>query len=289
MASASTPLSKAVALKAFGHKSAVGPRTVAVVAVVAVLFPLAWVIRVAARPTEAYVRNPNGIGGGFTLGNFASAWREGLLGPALLHTLYTVPLGAVLATVVAAFAGYGFAKLRVPFRRFLLGFVIMAIAIPIPSIIIPLFNEGLDIGYTNNYIGLSIVCAALYGSWGTFFLYGQYKGLPDALIDSAHMDGAHELGIFFRIAVPLVAPSIATVLALNFILQWSNILLQLVLLPTSTKQTMMVSVSALGGQYTSATPIVAAGYLEAAAPLLLIYALSQRFIRRGMFAGALNE
>jgi ABC-type glycerol-3-phosphate transport system permease component len=66
-------------------------------------------------------------------------------------------------------------------------------------------------------------------------------------------------------------------------------LLQLVLLPSNSKQTIMVTVSAFGGQYTAGTPIVAAGYLEAAAPLVLIYALSQRYIRRGMFAGALNE
>jgi multiple sugar transport system permease protein len=190
---------------------------------------------------------------------------------------------------VAALAGYGFAKLRVPARGFFLGFVIAAIAVPAPAIIIPLFNQGITLGYTNSYIGLSIVFAALYSPWGTYFLYGQYRGLPDALIDSAHIDGAGEGYVFARVALPLVAPSVATVLAINFILQWSNILIQLVLLPDATKQTIIVSAADFGGQYTAGTPIVAAGFLEAAAPLVLIYALSQPFIRRGLLAGGVNE
>ena len=159
----------------------------------AVLFPLAWVIRVASRPTVAFTRNPNGIGGGFTLENFASAWREGSWALPPPH-LYTVPLG-------------GSGHRRRCLRRLRLRQATCAVSPvparlchfghrhPVPSIIIPLFNEGLDVGYTNNYIGLSIVFAALYGSWDTFFLYGQYKSVPDALIDSAHIDGARELRI----------------------------------------------------------------------------------------------
>lgn len=272
-----------------GWSAPPGARLSVAVAVISIAFPLAWVLRVATKTAEAYTRYPDGIGGAVTFSNFVNAWHEGSLGPALAHTLYSVPLGAVMATAVAAPAGFAFAKLEVPLAKVLFGCVVAAIAVPLPAIIIPLFNEGLRWHYTNSYVGLAVVFAALYSPWATYFLYSTYRGLPDALVECARLDGAGNLGVFLRVAVPLSAPALATVFAFNFLAQWSNILLQLVLLPSPGRQTMLLSVSAFSGQYGTGAPVVAAGYLEAALPLIVLYSLLQKFVIRGIYGGALKE
>ena len=93
-----------------------GARIVMGVAVIAVLFPLAWVLRVATKTEEGFISDPASLGGGFTLDNFGAAWDAVDLGGAIADSLSITLPGAALATIVGLLGGYAFAKLPVPFR-----------------------------------------------------------------------------------------------------------------------------------------------------------------------------
>jgi ABC-type glycerol-3-phosphate transport system permease component len=266
----------------------VGRRLVVAIAVLTVVFPLGWVVRLATRPEESYLADPSGLGGGFTFQNFSEAWTTGDLGQTTLNTLRVVPAGALLATLVAVLAGFSFAKLNPPAKNLLIAFVVLAIAVPLPAIIIPLFEQGLRWHFTNSYLGLVLVFGALFAPWGTYFFYSYFHSVPDGLIDSARVDGATELRLFTRIALPLAKPAIATVLVINVLAQWSNLLLALVMLPDPEKQTVIVSIALYSGQYRTGGPVMAAGMLIAALPMILLFAAGQRYMRAGAFAGAVK-
>gem|GEM_PF-55700 len=263
-------------------------RAVACLALLAVAFPILWVTRLAFKPPEDYIGAPGSLAGGWTLSNFSDAWTIGHLGDGLLNSLLIVPLGAFIATAVGALAAFALAKLRMPGRRLVLPLIVALVAIPLTAIAIPLFDQGLQVGYTDSRLGLSLVYGALFASWGTLFMYSYFQSLPDELIDSARVDGANLLQMFLRIGLPLGAPAIATVFVMDVLVQWNELIIALVSLPDESKQTVTVAVATFSTQFRSGGPLTAAGVLIAALPVILVYFVGQRFIRAETLGGAIK-
>jgi ABC-type glycerol-3-phosphate transport system permease component len=257
--------------------------------VLAAIFPLAWVIRVAVKPPANFIGDPTGLGGGFTLQNFSDAINSAGLRSGILNSLEIVPAGALGATALASVGGFALAQLDIPFRRLWLALIGAAIAVPLPAIIISLFDQGLSFGYTDSRPGLSLVYAGIFSAWGTYFMYSYYSSLPQALLDSARVDGANDLQTLLRVAIPLAKPAIATVLVINVFIQWSDLILALVMLPESSMQTATVKVALYSTQYRSGGPAQAAALLVASVPVFATYFAGQRFIRAGTFAGGVKE
>lgn len=255
-------------------------------AIAVVLFPLLWVIRLAVRPYSAYSSHPDGLGGGLTLTNFTDVWQSGAFASAFLNTAMVALPGALIATAVAALAGYALAKMQVPGRRAVLTLIVLCIAVPIPAIIIPLFSQGLSLGYFDSPLGLGVVYGGLFASWGTYFLYSFCRTVPDALLDAARVESATELQTFVRVGLPLLRPAVVAVLVINLLIQWSELFLALVLLPDH--HTLMVTVATYSGQYQTPGTLVAAATVLAVAPIAIVYFVGQRFIRPDAFAGAMK-
>jgi ABC-type sugar transport system permease subunit len=271
------------------RRLAVGLRTAIIIAaVLAVFLPLAWDIRMAVKPEDEWLLNQSSVGGGWTLENFGLAWKYGHLGPDILNSIRIVPLGALIATVSSTLAGFALAKLRTPGRRIVLVALTLAIFVPLPAIVIPIFNQALSLGYANNQVALSVIYGALLSSWGALFMYATFRDLPEELLDSARVDGASVLQMFLKIALPLAKPAVVAVLVLNLLALWNELILALVLLPDPAKQTLTVSIATFSTQYVKGGPVAAAAALIAMFPIVVIYAVGQRFIRADIFAGAVK-
>jgi ABC-type glycerol-3-phosphate transport system permease component len=271
-----------------GH---VHPRIAAAVMAVAglsVVVPLLWVVRVALKPPEDHIGNPASLGGGWTLGNFADAWGTGGLGEALWNSLRIVSLGALVATALATLAAFALAKLRFPGKRLVWACVLATLTLPLAALVIPLFDEGLRIGYVDSRLGLSLVYGAIFAPWATVFLHSYFQALPDELLESAQIDGAGVLRAFVSIAVPLAAPAIGTVLVLNVFLQWSELILALVMLPGEGKQTVTVAIANFSSQFRTGGPLTAAGMILAALPIIVVFLVGQRWLRADVFSGAVK-
>lgn len=274
------------------RSAAAAPRRLSIalmaIASLAVVLPLLWVVRVALKPRPDYINDPGTLGGGWTLENFSLAWSEGGIGDALLNSLRVVPLGAVIATVLATLAGYGLAKLRFPGGRLVWVLAVATLTLPLAALVIPLFDEGLRLGYVDSRIGLSAIYGTLFAPWGTLFLHSYFKRLPAELLESAAIDGAGPFRAFWLIAVPLAVPAIATVLIINVFLQWSELILALVMLPDTSKQTVTVAIAQFSTQFRTGGPLTAAGMIIAAAPVVAVFLAGQRFLRSGVLSGAVK-
>jgi ABC-type glycerol-3-phosphate transport system permease component len=119
-------------------------------------------------------------------------------------------------------------------------------------------------------------------------MFAYYRSLPDELIESAQIDGARLHSILLRIALPLAAPAIATVFVINVFIQWSELILALVMLPDSDKQTVTAAVAQFSTQFRTGGPLTAAGMILTAAPILLVFLVAQRWLRQGVFAGGVK-
>jgi ABC-type glycerol-3-phosphate transport system permease component len=260
-----------------------------VCALAAVILPLLWTLRVSLKPLDAYTRSPSGLGGGLTLHNFTEAWTFGQLGEGFKNSFLIVPAAAVLATCVATLAGFALSKLQVPARKLVGATVVLGIGVPIPAIALPLFDQNLRLGLVDWRLGLVLVYGAIFAPWGTLFMSAYFGSLPGSLIESARLDGATTFGVFRRIAVPLAIPAIVSVFAVDFFIMWAELLLALMLLPGESKKTVEIALAAFSTQYQTGGPTAAAAALMAAGPVFLIFAMSQRFLTRGLLAGAVKH
>ncbi|GAB3597474.1 carbohydrate ABC transporter permease [Microbacterium tumbae] len=253
-----------------------------------VVFPLVWVIRLSFRPRDAYLADPSGVGGGFTLENFIGAWQNGL-GLGMLNSIIVIPLGAAIATVLATACGFALAKMRVPLRRLIMGVLACTFAVPVTSLAVPLFDQALQFGYLGTYTGLSLVYAALFTGWGTLFMTAYYQGFPDELLEASAVDGAGPLRSFVSIVLPLGAPALVTVFVMNFFMMWSDIIIALVMMPASASQTIAAVVASMPSARESNATTSAAAAVIMLIPVLVLFLASQRWLRSEVLAGAVKS
>ena len=253
------------------------------------LVPLVFVLRIATESSLAYALDPGGFFAPITLVNFGRAWRIGNLGRGFVNSLEIVPAAALLATAVATLAGFALAKLQVPVRRFVLTLLVVAICVPVPAIVFPLFIDGLSHGYTNSKPGLSVVYASVTLAWGTWYLYSYFQSMPDSLLESARVDGAPIWRIFLHVALPIGMPAIGTLFVFNVFFLWSDLLLAVVMLLSPNDQTVTVGTALLDSQITLDAPLKAAGVLIAVAPNAILFLAAQRVLRKNVLSGASKE
>lgn len=197
-----------------------------------------------------------------------------------------VALGALIIIVaVSSAAGFAFAKLT--FRGstvFLLG-IVAAMMIPLQSIIIPEYVNLAQLGLLSDRLGAILVYAAVGIPFATFLMTTYYRGLPDDIIEAAVIDGLSYRGVFFRLGLPLAMPAIVTVIVLQFVQIWGDLLIGLLFLQNTDQRTITVGLGVLSSGRTTDIPVLMAGALVSALPAVIVYLVFQRFLIRGLTAG----
>ena len=220
-----------------------------------------------------------------TLSNFVDA---------LTHPTFAIPSGyvnsllvAVPATLapllVAALAGYAFARFSFPIRDYLFLTIVLLMAVPQQMVAIPLFRLMLNINLVDNHLGLILLHSAWALPWIILFMRNFIGALPIEVEEAAKVDGASDLQIFFRIVLPMALPALAAVAVLQFMWVWNDFFFALILIldPNKFLATQLVPNLAAGERITDWGLLSAASILVLLVPLLL-YFLLQRYYIRGM-------
>jgi raffinose/stachyose/melibiose transport system permease protein len=155
--------------------------------------------------------------------------------------------------------------------------------------IVPLFLLLTRLDMTSTYQGAILVYAGLVTPFSVYLLTNFFRSISREIIEAALMDGASTLGILLRIMLPLSAPALITLIIVNALWVWNDLLIALVLLPQDSMRTLMVGITVFGSRYNSDVPVAMAGMLLASAPMIVLYLLGQRYFIRGLVAGAVKE
>lgn len=200
-----------------------------------------------------------------------------------------VAAGCALVTVaLCTFAGYAFAKKRFPGREFLFAALITIMLVPGIIFMVPQYRLVLKFGWINTYTAMILPHTA--NIFGLFLLRQHIRALPDSLLEAARVDGASELGTFFRVVVPLSVPVMVTLFLLTFVGQWSNFLWQLIVnTPDSRYLTLPVGLSLFQGQYQTEWEKMMAGACFSILPIAILFSVAQRFFIQGLTAGSVKE
>lgn len=194
----------------------------------------------------------------------------------------------ILVMAVAPLLGYVFGRLHFPGRRFLFFFVLALIALPGWPVIIGLFPMMSRLRLLDTKFGLILLLFTYRIPFEMWFMTGYFRQVPAEIEDAARVDGCTRLQALFRIVVFMVQPGIIAVSIISFLHSWNFFLIPLVMAYTLKSKPLTVTITEFVGQYFVQWDLMSAATIIAIVPPLIIVLLFQRYIVRGLSAGAIK-
>jgi multiple sugar transport system permease protein len=275
--------------------------TIAMLAVLAYfLLPLFWLLVASTKSTQDLF---NSFGLWFShapqlLANVRATFTQddGVFGRWLLNTVMYAGVSALGAALLAAAAGYGFAKYRFRGHGAAFNLVLGAIMIPTTALAIPTYLLFAKAGLVNT--PWAVILPSLISPFGLYLMriYAE-DAVPDSLIEAARMDGAGELRIFCTIALRLLAPGLVTVILFTLVATWNNYFLPLIMLNDPSLYPITVGLSSWAdqaqnggaGSSSDMLALVVTGSLISIIPLVLAFLLLQRYWQSGLATGGVKQ
>ncbi|MER5681750.1 MULTISPECIES: carbohydrate ABC transporter permease [Streptomyces] len=263
------------------------------VSVLYTLLPVLWLVLASTKNRDAlFSSNVLSLSDFSFVRNLTDlfAMDGGLYGRWYGNSLLYAVLGAALGALVSIACGYAFDKYRFAHKEKLFGLVLAAVMVPQTVLALPLYLMASAAGLVNTFWAVFI--PVLFNPFGVYLgrIFSQGY-VPDEVLEAARMDGAGELAAYFRVALRMLGPGLVTVFLFQLTAIWNNFFLPMVMLsdqdlyPVSLGLYSWNSSASVSPEY---YPVVIMGSLLAVLPLILAFALLQRFWRSGLTAGAVK-
>jgi raffinose/stachyose/melibiose transport system permease protein len=252
------------------------------------LAPLMLLFINAVKPSTEFLSNPFGLPSKFAFGNIKDAWIQGQYGTAFLNSIL---VGVATIAIVSVFGGlcaYSLAKL--PFRgsSLVMTYFILAMSVPLGLFLVPLFFIWQKLHLMNTLQGLILIYSAIYLPFNIFFLRSFFVGIPNALRESALIDGCGEMQVFWKIMFPLAKPAFLTVDLLVALWTWNEFFFANAFIQSDSLKTVSTKYLVFTGQFSSDWTKISAAGLIAIVPILIIYFFFQRNFIEGLTAGSIK-
>ncbi|MFE3899761.1 carbohydrate ABC transporter permease [Streptomyces sp. NPDC059153] len=263
------------------------------ISVLYTLLPVLWLVLAASKDRDALFGSNVLSLDHFSFGQNLKdlfAMDGGLYGRWYGNSLLYAVLGAALGALVSVACGYAFDKYRFAHKEKLFGLVLAAVMVPQTVLALPLYLMASRTGMVNTF--WSVFIPVLFNPFGVYLgrIFSQGY-VPDEVLEAARVDGAGELTTYFRVSLRMLGPGLVTVFLFQLTAIWNNFFLPMVMLsdqhlyPVSLGLYIWNSSATVSPEY---YPAVIMGSLLAVLPLILAFALLQRFWKSGLTAGAVK-
>jgi multiple sugar transport system permease protein len=256
------------------------------------LLPVLWVVMASTKSSGELFSTFTFAPSGNLLANIAelSAYRDGIYWRWMLNTALYAGVGAILSTYVSALSGYVLAKFAFPGRDAVFTVLLMGVLVPGVILAIPQYFLMAQVGLTNTY--WAVLLPQIISPYGIYLarIYTA-ASVPTDVLEAARTDGAKEMYVFHRIAMPMMLPGLVTILLFQFVAIWNNFLLPYIMLGDDSLFPLTVGLNGLLNQGASAPSmytLVITGALLSILPLIAMFLLLQRFWRVDLAAGAVK-
>ena len=202
------------------------------------------------------------------------------------NSLFISVTYTVITLISASMAAFAFAKLEFPRAGMLLKVFLATMMIPTQVTMIPLFVVMNKMQLINTYS--SVILPSIFRPFAIFLMVQQMRTIPNDYLDAARIDGASTFRVYFRVALPLCRPTLATLSITTFMEAWNDYLWPLLMLTDKVKMTLPIALSTLNGQYSTEYNVLMAGSLISMVPIILVYIFAQKYFENGMMAGGIK-
>lgn len=258
-----------------------------ILSAVVVLLPVAWAVSASFKNAgDIFDYPPNLLPLRPTTANYYELFNGQPVARWLFNSLWIAAAATVVGSIISALGGFALAKYVFVGRDFAVRIIVAAMVVPFITLLVPLYVLISKLGLVDTYAG--VILPQIVQPFGVF-LMRQYivQAIPDEIIDSARVDGASELRVFRSIVLPMMRPGLAVLGIWIFLTSFNTFLWPLMVLNSSTKQTLPVGLAALSAGHQVQYGTVMAGVVTAFVPPLLVFIGLQRQFIQGLTAGAL--
>ena len=226
---------------------------------------------------------------GFTLDNYKNVFNSIPLSRYFLNSLVVASLTTAGQVIFAALAGYAFARLEFKFKNPLFLIVLITMLIPPQVNIIPLFFLMRELHLIDTYQAL--ILPGLFGGFGIFLMRQYFLGLPQDLEEAAKIDGCNIFHTFFKIALPLALPTVATLALFTFVTSWNSFLWPLIVTNTDGMRTLPVGLAIFKGSFREITlwgELLACSVI-CTIPVIGVFLIGKKYFINDIMQGGVKE
>ena len=262
---------------------------VLVTTIIAVVYPVYWMV-VGSLAPEGYTfaNAPLFLPGEFSLEAYRNLFARKAMLQWILNT-FVVTVGATLVTLpLATLAAYALNRYRFAGRGFFIGFVLVVQLLPASALIVPLFMIFRAAGLLDSLTGIVVAYLSFTLPLAIWVLWGYLQSIPFEFEEAALVDGATPLGAFARVTLPLAVPGIAATTLFIFLECWNHYLLALVLTSSSSNWVISLGLFSFIGEYVVEIEQMLAASVVAVIPAFALFALLQRYLRGGLALGGMK-
>ena len=255
-----------------------------------VAYPFLWMVLTSFKADPEIFLSPWALPAAPRWDNFVRAWTDAAIGRYFLNSLIVVAGALALTLLLSAMAAYVLARFSFPGNRVIYYLFLAGLMFPVFLALVPLFFVVRDLRLLGTYQGLILVYTAYSLPFTVFFLHGFFRSLPGEVAEAAVVDGAGPFRVFFQIMLPLAQPGLVAVGIFNFLGQWNQYLLPLVLMPDPDRYVLSQGLAFLAIQrgYESDWSALFAGLTITMVPTLVVYVIFQKRVQQGLTVGALK-
>ena len=253
------------------------------------LVPIFMMLAVALTPPEKRV---SGFGGLLTdeisHRNFEIVLADAPILQHLFNSMVITAASVGLVVLFGAMAAYAFARMRIPWKEQIFFLLITTLMLPVPTLIVPLFQINKSLGFLDSYMGLILPYTALGLPFAIIILRSFFEALPKELEEAARLDGVSQPRIFWFIALPLSWPALAVVIIFQFMTSFNEFVLALVTMDSTAVKPISLVPLIYSGQFFTQPGALFATLTMITVPVVVIYFLMQRFMVAGLTAGGVK-
>jgi multiple sugar transport system permease protein len=286
---ASTPLPLQNERSTYGNSRKVQGRVIEaithillILGALTMLVPFLWMISTSLKDFgQVFTIPPSWFPNPVHWDNYPESWKALPFGRAYLNSAIIAVVVVASQLLTCSMAGYAFARIEFPFRDQLFLVFLATLMIPQQVTIIPTYLIMRDLGLIDNLLSL-IIPNALFSAFGVFLLRQFIKGLPQELEESAVLDGANRLRIYWQIILPLIKAPLAALGIFSFLGQWNNLFTANIFLSSPENYTVPLLLNQFKGLYITDWTLMMAAATIAILPVLIVYLIGQRWIIEGV-------
>lgn len=261
----------------------------AVSGTVIMLFPFLWMVSNAFKENVFVIEYPPQlIPDNPSIGNFVRAWTSNNFQLYFGNSAFVAITATLLTVLFSAMTAYAFARFKFPLKEVLFYLILLVLMVPDLVTIIPRFILVKTLGLRNSLWGLILVYIAGSIPLNTFLLRGFFEQLPHELEEAMLIDGANYFDIFFRLAIPLASPALATVTIFSFLGNWDEFIWALTAIDDPLKRTLPIAIYSFQGQHGTEWGLVFAAMIIALIPTLIVFLSMQKYFVKGLTTGAIK-
>ncbi|HWS42990.1 MAG TPA: carbohydrate ABC transporter permease [Pseudoflavonifractor sp.] len=254
---------------------------------VVTLLPLVWMLSASLKldkdvfkiPVEWIPSNP-------AWSNYKRIWEQVPFLTFTLNTFKITVITTIIQVITSSFAAYGFAKCEFKGRNLLFMIYVATIAVPWQVYMLPQYSMMNAAHLVDSHLSLILLHA--FDAFGVFLLRQFCMGIPNELLEAARIDGLSEYGIYGRIVLPQMGPSIASLVIFTFVTNWNDFMGPMIYLNSTGQKTIQLGIRMFMGQYSTEYGLIMAASVVSLIPVVIVFLIFQKSFVQGVATSGLK-